>query len=508
MIMIRSDKKFLLLFLKIVLPIVLIVAISSYFFLKKVEDDKKTFMYEKVKVMAMLIETMYEFNKEHFSSDAESITVAQVQQTFNSFKDDKSINFIYMLGKRDKEYINFVASSDIKQLKHVRYDDKQRAQPMRDALDGFSTVLVNKNCKGEKVFSAFINISHTPWALVIEQSYAKHTQSLRKIMTYMLLISSVILLSLFCFLRYFEKKSSELIKNSEDRFKNMVESTSDMVWEVDINGYFTYSNFQVKNILGYEIEEILGKRPFDFMSDTESKRVEKLFEKIAKKRDCIVSLESVNVTKSGNNVVLLTNGTPFFNALGGLVGYRGITRDITSYKQYTNEIEQLAYFDALTGLANRRNIYEIIDKEIKYTLRHSTCSAVLFLDLDGFKYINDTFGHDCGDEVLKVVSKRLSDNLREFDSVGRIGGDEFVILIRGKDMKVDECHRYLQEVVDRLIKSVNERIHFEDIVCKVGISIGLSLIPNDGDNLEQILKNADSAMYKAKNSGKNCAVFS
>ncbi len=124
--------------------------------------------------------------------------------------------------------------------------------------------------------------------------------------------------------------------------------------------------------------------------------------------------------------------------------------------------------------------------------------------MDNFKNINDSHGHDHGDEVLKVVSKRIIETLRSFDVAGRIGGDEFIILIRGSEK---EYLNFLNTIVDRLITEINIPIVFKEQVHCVGVSIGIALIPKDGEIIDELLKHADFAMYEAKKAGKNCAVF-
>ena len=206
-------------------------------------------------------------------------------------------------------------------------------------------------------------------------------------------------------------------------------------------------------------------------------------------------------------MVLLTNGTPFFNATGQLLGYRGVDRDITDEKNKQKEIEHLAYYDLLTGLANRKTISIRIDEEISYTQRNEIVSALIYMDLDGFKFINDSLGHNHGDKVLQIVAQRLKECIRKFDVASRVGGDEFIVLVRGKDKDYKKCQIVLKGLIHRIINAVNMPIDIENGVNHIGVSIGVAFIPKDGDNANDIIKRADSAMYKAKQMGKNRAVF-
>jgi len=510
--MYAQKRNFIILFLKIVTPILLLVMFSSYFFLKIIEDEKKNLMYEKVQSMGSLIHAVYHFETKHsleveFEFDPYKATLTQVQKTFNQLSNNKTINLTYLLGTVKNDYIEFLAYSTNKKPVKISINDIQKAQSMRDALEGYSSVEVKRNFSGEKVFSAYVNIEDTPWALVIEQSYDEHIKPLQEIAFSVASLSFGVLIVLYFILEYFEKKNSALIKNSEDRFRHMVESTSDLVWEIDKNATFTYLSEQMQTLLGYSYVECLGKTPFDFMKKDERDRVQEIFYNILSKKECIIDIESVNIKKNGEKVIVLTSGTPFYNSLGDLIGYRGISKDITASKIYKEQMNQLAYFDSLTGLANRKNILSRIEEEIQFSLRNGTNSAVVYLDLDGFKHINDTLGHNYGDEVLKIVACRLQESIREFDIVGRVGGDEFVILVKGHENEISLCKEQLVIFKDRLSKSLNKSVVLDGDDYKIGASIGIVFIPQDALSAYEAIKNADSAMYKAKAQGKNCTIF-
>ena len=171
------------------------------------------------------------------------------------------------------------------------------------------------------------------------------------------------------------------------------------------------------------------------------------------------------------------------------------------------EIKILAYYDALTGLANRKTITKRIDEEIHFSLRNATISALIFLDLDGFKHINDSLGHDYGDKVLQLIAKKLKNSIRDFDIAGRIGGDEFIILIRGNEKDTIKSKEQFSVLLNRILENINEPFEVDGMPLHVGASLGVALMPQDGEDSSTIIKHADSAMYKAKNSGKNRAVF-
>jgi len=163
-----------------------------------------------------------------------------------------------------------------------------------------------------------------------------------------------------------------------------------------------------------------------------------------------------------------------------------------------DEAEHMALHDALTGLPNRVLLLDRMRQTLARVKRHQDFAAVLFIDLDGFKPINDTFGHDCGDEVLRVTAQRLLTVVREGDTAARIGGDEFVMVLG--ELK-NGLHAGLTGT--RVIKAITRPIDWEGRTVRVSASLGISVAPTDGLDPETLLKKADEAMYVAKKSGKN-----
>ena len=187
----------------------------------------------------------------------------------------------------------------------------------------------------------------------------------------------------------------------------------------------------------------------------------------------------------------------------------GATQDITEYKKLQMELQQQkdrfeyqAYHDVLTGLPNRLLLRDRLKEKIKYAKRHKKKLAVLFLDLDNFKSLNDSLGHDAGDYFLQKLAQRMRKQLRESDTIARLGGDEFVIL-------VDDIHlpQSITEIIIKGLHEVNEPILVKNRLIYPRMSIGVALYPDDGTDSETLLKNADAAMYKAKKSGRHTYSF-
>ena len=294
------------------------------------------------------------------------------------------------------------------------------------------------------------------------------------------------------------KKAEEELKKSEQRFRDLTEHTSDWVWEVDANGVYTYSNLKVKEILGYDPDEIIGKTPFELMTPEEVKRVVPEFQAIIKALKPFSGLENTNLHKNGQQVMLETNGVPILDSLGQLQGYRGIDRDITERKRNEEKIQHLATHDSLTGLPNRLMFAQILNHSIQSARRNGRQLAVLFIDLDRFKIINDTKGHEAGDQLLQEIAMRYTQILRAADVISRQGGDEFVILI-------EDVHKLsdLQLIANNILASTYEPVVLLGDECRVTASIGISLYPQDGEDDQTLMKHADMAMYYAKEEGKN-----
>jgi diguanylate cyclase (GGDEF)-like protein/PAS domain S-box-containing protein len=189
---------------------------------------------------------------------------------------------------------------------------------------------------------------------------------------------------------------------------------------------------------------------------------------------------------------------PHLDEEGAIVGVIGLVRDITARKTAEQQVEYQAYHDALTGLANRRLFQEHLSLALALAQRRGALVAVLFLDLDHFKVVNDSLGHTIGDELLRQVARRLKDCVREGDTVARVGGDEFTIVIQ--ELSSREA---AGAVAAKVLRAIAEPMELSGHRLYVTTSIGITLFPEDGDDAETLLKNADTAMYQAKAQGRN-----
>jgi len=184
--------------------------------------------------------------------------------------------------------------------------------------------------------------------------------------------------------------------------------------------------------------------------------------------------------------------------LGELLSYVGVFTDITPLKHHEKQLQHAAHYDALTGIPNRVLLAERMNHALALAIRNHTLLAVCYLDLDGFKPINDSFGHEIGDQILIEVARRIQDEIRSDDTVARLGGDEFVILLSGI-RHAEEC----SQALERLLGAVSQPINIGGRSFGISTSIGVSLYPGDSENTDSLLRHADQAMYVAKQSGKN-----
>jgi len=183
---------------------------------------------------------------------------------------------------------------------------------------------------------------------------------------------------------------------------------------------------------------------------------------------------------------------------GEAVRYVSVFSDITALWRKDEHIKHLAFHDALTDLPNRTLLMDRINQKLLYSSREQCSLALMFLDLDQFKLVNDQFGHNVGDDLLKSVAKRLQALVRKSDTVARVGGDEFIFILNDPQGVNDVTY-----VANRIVSSINEPITIRDEVFQIGVSIGIAMFPADGYTSDELIKNADTAMYVAKNLGKN-----
>lgn len=265
-----------------------------------------------------------------------------------------------------------------------------------------------------------------------------------------------------------------------------------------------YVNPAVTSLTGYLPSELLGKNPHIFSQSSDNETaLEEIRESIANKKACSVILH--NMRKDGSyfwNEFTLSIITTSDGEATHLVG---VQNDVSERIEAANKIKHMAFFDPLTDLPNRTLFNDRLTQLIADSERENTHTAVMYIDLDGFKAVNDNFGHNIGDELLKEASTRMKKCIRSQDSLARMGGDEFTILI--PKLNAEEVIINLPKAVDRIIKQLTTPFEIYKNAVHISGSIGISIYPKDGRTPEELIINADHAMYHAKESGKNTFRF-
>lgn len=255
----------------------------------------------------------------------------------------------------------------------------------------------------------------------------------------------------------------------------------------------TYANIAACRSLGYAPDEILSLRVYDFDPQLSAENWPAYWQRL--KAEGSLTLESTHRDRNGRkfSVEVALN----FMQFEGEEYICAFVRDITARKLAEDKIARLAHFDALTCLPNRALLYDRLGQSIALARRQNRRLAVLFLDLDGFKLINDSFGHYVGDDLLRAAADRLRENARVMDTVARVGGDEFIFILNEIGSPTNAAI-----VAQKVLESLEQPFVIQGHACKIGGSIGISIFPDDGDNMEEIIRQADDAMYLAKRDGK------
>lgn len=294
------------------------------------------------------------------------------------------------------------------------------------------------------------------------------------------------------------KRAERLLIESEARLRSLTELSSDWYWEQDEHLRFVTNAANPAGESAQNTGAESGKALWecDLLGVTEARWCE--YRETLTARKPFRDFEYQRRAADGQIRYISLSGTPLFDENGVFRGYRGIGRDITDRKRAQERITYLAQFDVLTSLPNRHMFHDSLSQTIEQTRRLGGRMACLFIDLDRFKDINDTFGHSIGDKLLFQVAERLRRCVRSGDTIGRLGGDEFAVAL-GKVMDAYDAVAVAQKVLATLAEPFNLEGHRR----YVSASIGIALYPGDGATVEELLRNADIAMYHAKETGRN-----
>ncbi len=296
-------------------------------------------------------------------------------------------------------------------------------------------------------------------------------------------------------------RAEEALRESEARFRALTEMSSDFFWETDAGHRLTDLTYG-QGAVGRP-GEALGKVPWDIASTHPDEAGWAALRAKVDARQRFRDFEFGRPQRDGGVRYFSVSGEPRFASDGGFIGYRGVGRDITDLVLARERIASLAYHDPLTGLANRTSLAPALEQAVERTRRRGSKLAGVFLDLDGFKHINDLYGHDAGDLMLVEVAQRLRAALRSSDPVARLGGDEFFVVL--EDL---QNNAPAERVANKLLAALLEPYDVGDgRQARISASIGISLFPDDAGDAATLIKHADTAMYAVKQAGKNAYRF-
>ena len=294
------------------------------------------------------------------------------------------------------------------------------------------------------------------------------------------------------------RRTEKALQDSEQRFRQLVAMSSDWYWEQDAALRFTSITGGMSAKGGIHTDTMLGRTQWDcvpgmFDSDWGQRHIAQL-----EARQPFMNLEFEAFDDAGVRRWYCINGEPLFDELGHFLGYRGTGSDITERKQAEQRVHHVAQHDALTGLPNRSLLQDRLGQAVAYANRSAMPVWVMLIDLDRFKFVNDSMGHKAGDVLLVTVAARLRTALRDADTVARLSGDEFVVIL---NEHADEplCPAVVQRIMDAVAQPVMLGNKEFFVTCSVGVAV----FPTEGTLSENLIEHADIAMYRAKKLGRN-----
>lgn len=301
-------------------------------------------------------------------------------------------------------------------------------------------------------------------------------------------------------------ESSQQALNELTRYKQnlaaIVESSDDAIISKTLEGIVTSWNKAAEKIFGYTAEEMVGQPMLKIFPPD---RVDEEMHILSKLRsgEKVDHFQTIRLHKSGRQIHISVTVSPIYNTEGEIIGASKIAKDITEKLNTEKLVWRQANYDALTNLPNRRLLMDRLAMEVSKAHREMHGLTIMFIDLDHFKEVNDSLGHNIGDELLQKVSHRIRDCFRQSDMLARFGGDEFVALMPCLNQRKD-----IDTVCSKLLKVLSDPFTLEDAnTVYVSASIGIAVYPMDGESDQELIKHADQAMYEAKRKGRNQAKY-
>lgn len=317
------------------------------------------------------------------------------------------------------------------------------------------------------------------------------------------------------------QQAEEALRKSEGHFRMMTENVVDVVWKLDHEYRFTYISPADERQRGYSADEVIGHYVFEMFDEEGIATIKQAAQQrhaAEKKGEPLtdVTFEAMHRCKDGTWIWGEVCYNPEFDSHGNVIGFYGISREITERKTMQDQVRQLAFYDPLTQLPNRHLFYDRLNQAMANTKRNGAYGAVMFIDLDNFKPINDTHGHIAGDLLLIEVSQRLKKCVRETDTIARFGGDEFIVVLGELKTSAAESYQQARVIAEKMRISLavlyQLTVHYKkkpsaEIEHLCTASIGVTLFTGQDVCADELLKQADRSMYQAKENGRNAIRF-
>lgn len=300
------------------------------------------------------------------------------------------------------------------------------------------------------------------------------------------------------------KRIKKALEKNQDQLQSIIHNVMDGIIMINESGEIQGFNPAAEKIFGYSQQDVLHKNITMLMQEPDRSQhdthISRYLHTGQGKILGVRGHEVAAIRKTGDQFTLEIAVSEIL--LEGQRYFIGIVRDIADRREAEQKLAYLAHHDSLTGLPNRLLFFNNLQHAIRLAKRNSHKVATLFLDLDGFKQVNDTLGHSAGDQLLQGVAKRLKETIRVSDTVARIGGDEFTFALYNIGTEEN-----VALIARKIIAALSHPFDLKDAQCRVGGSIGISIHPDDSENIEELIVQADKAMYLAKQNGKNTYRF-
>jgi diguanylate cyclase (GGDEF)-like protein/PAS domain S-box-containing protein len=293
-------------------------------------------------------------------------------------------------------------------------------------------------------------------------------------------------------------RAIEALKRSEERHRLLADNATDVIWTMSLSGHFTYISPSAEKLTGFSVIELMQQQMKQLVTAESYAQVKLQMRKAAQALqqsreypDYVGEVEQV--CKDGRRVWSEVKISGMYDPQGALVGILGVSRDLTERRKIEEQMRYMAQHDTLTGLPNRTLFADRLQKALQYAVRHQKSMALMLLDLNKFKPVNDSHGHAVGDLLLQQVAERLQLAIRASDTVARIGGDEFIILLPQIDSE-----RSVILVAEKIQLAIRQTFAIQGLTIQISCSIGTAIYPADGETEMELSKIADQRMYKQK----------